>query len=203
MTVDQLVTFLLVSVVFIALPGPNVLVIVSTSLLAGNVRGLQTVAGICLAMIIQLIVAAVGTNWFLSSLTEGLYWLKWLGAIYLLFIGINALYHFFRKTSTPSPSALGSMQRGFWVSLTNPKTILFFSAFLPQFVVANASYLPQIAFLSMCFWILAVIIDATYAVLAAKAKRLLVKYDIDRIQNGVSGTLYVTASGILASTNKV
>lgn len=154
-------------------PGPNVLVIVSTSPLAGKARGLQAVIGTGVAMLIQLAVAAIGTTWFLSLLSEGLFWLKWLGVTYLVFLGINSLYHFFRKARATPPTALGSFQRGFWVSLTNPKTILFFSAFLPQFVTDSTLYLQQIIFLSLCFWILAILIDCAYAVLAAKTRWLL------------------------------
>ncbi len=203
MEANQLIAFFFISVAFIAVPGPNILVIVSTSLLAGKKRGLQTVIGTSLAMSIQLAVAAIGTSWFLSLLTEGLFWLKWLGVTYLIFLGINSLYHFFQKTPAAPPSASGSFQRGFWVSLTNPKTILFFSAFLPQFVNDSAFYLQQIAFLSVSFWILATLIDSTYAVLVAKSRWLLAKHDLNRIQNGVSGTLYITASGILAGSNNL
>jgi len=185
------------------MPGPNVLVIVSTSLLAGKARGLQTVVGTSLAMLIQLAVAAIGTTWFLSLLSEGLFWLKWLGVTYLVFLGINSLYYFFRKSHAKPPSALGSFQRGFWVSLTNPKTILFFSAFLPQFVTDSALYFQQIVFLSLSFLVLAILIDCGYAMLTAKTRWLLAKHDLNRIQNGASGALYIAASGILAGSNRL
>ena len=67
----ELLTFVLVSIAVIAVPGPNVLVVVSTSLGHGRTRGLQTVAGTSTAMIIQLILAAVGTTWFVSALSQG------------------------------------------------------------------------------------------------------------------------------------
>lgn len=202
MELNQLIPFVLLSLLFIAIPGPNILVIASTSLLAGKIRGLQTVIGTSLAMSVQLLVAAIGTSWLLSQLATGLMWLKWFGVAYLFFLGISALFRFFNRTKSKPPSAISSLQRGFWVSLTNPKTILFFSAFLPQFVSSDASYLQQITILSIAFWVMATLIDASYALLAARARWLFASHNIDRVQNGVSGSLYLAASGILAGSNR-
>jgi len=202
MELSVLISFLLVSAVVIAVPGPNVLVIVSTTLLAGKRRGLQTVAGTSLAMVIQLTIAAFGTSLLLATVSQGLVWLKWCGVLYLLFLGVNSLHAFHTRKKSSPPSAAASMQRGFWVSLTNPKTILFFSAFLPQFASVNSAYLPQIATLSVCFLLLAVIMDSCYVLLAARLKWLLGSRDFDRVSNGVSGTLFLGAGGLLAATNR-
>ena len=202
MELSVVFSFLLVSAVVIAVPGPNVLVIVSTTLVSGRRRGLQTIVGTTVAMIIQLAIAALGTTVLLATLSQGLIWLKWCGVAYLLFLGANSLYAFFICKKIDRPSASASMQRGFWVALTNPKTILFFSAFLPQFASPGSAYLPQIATLSACFLLLAVIMDSCYVILSAKLKWLLASKDIDRISNGVSGTLFLGAGGLLAATNR-
>ena len=89
------------------------------------------------------------------------------------------------------------------MSLTNPKTILFFSAFLPQFVSDAKPYAFQIATLSLIFWLIALLIDSSYALLAAGIKNAFNKHDLDRIQNGVSAAFYLTASGILAYSKRV
>ena len=203
MELGQLISFLLVSAVFIAVPGPNILVIVSTSLVNGKLRGLQTVVGTTLAMIIQLSIAALGTSVLLATLSQGLVWLKWFGVVYLLYLGVNSIYAFYSRAKSKKPSATESVQRGFWVSLTNPKTILFFSAFLPQFANPDTAYLPQIAILSFSFLLLAVTIDSCYAILSARLKWLLASRDIDRVSNGISGVFYIGASGLLASTSRV
>ncbi len=203
MEFGQIFSFLLVSAVFIAVPGPNILVIVSTSLVSGKLRGLQTVVGTTLAMIIQLTIAALGTTLLLATISQGLLWLKWCGVAYLLFLGVNSIYAFCTHRKSRVPSARDSMQRGFWVSLTNPKTILFFSAFLPQFVNPHGVYLPQIAILSASFLLLAVTIDSFYAIMSAKLKWLLESRDIDRLSNGVSGAFYLGAGGLLARTSSV
>ena len=196
----EILAFILVSVAVIAIPGPNVLVIVSTSLSHGRTRGLQTVAGTSTAMIIQLFLAAIGTTWFVSALSQGFLWLKWAGVAYLLFLGIGHLVSAVSNDPAKAVSASGSFQRGFWVSLTNPKTILFFGAFLPQFTSASLPYLEQIAVFSSAFWILAVLLDCGYAVLAGKFSTLLHSRNLSRIQNGASSTLYLGAGATLALT---
>lgn len=75
----------------IIIPGPNVLVVISTSLAYGRARGLQTVAGTSAAMLVQLFIAALGTAWFVSALASGFLWLKWLGVGYLFYLGIRHL----------------------------------------------------------------------------------------------------------------
>ncbi|MEX0964658.1 MAG: LysE family translocator [Pseudohongiellaceae bacterium] len=200
MELAQIVSFLLVSAVFIAVPGPNILVIVSTALVFGKRRGLQTVIGTSLAMTVQLTIAALGTTLLLSMLSQGLIWLKWCGVAYLVFLGINSFYAFYTGKKSRQPNATASIQRGFWISLTNPKTILFFSAFLPQFANPESAYLPQIAVLSTCFLLLAVAIDCSYAVLSARLKWLLASKDIDSVSHGVSAGFYLSASALLANS---
>ncbi|MCG8415024.1 MAG: LysE family transporter, partial [Pseudomonadales bacterium] len=90
MTLELYLSFVLVSLLVIAMPGPNILVIVSTSITAGTKRGLQTVIGTSLAMIVQLAVAALGTTGLLVLLNNGLRWLKWAGVLYLLYLAISS-----------------------------------------------------------------------------------------------------------------
>lgn len=204
MVPEQIVGFLIISAIFIAIPGPNILVIVSTSLMSGRTRGLQTVAGTASAMVIQLVIAAIATTSLLVVLNEGLRWLKWLGVSYLMFLGLRALFHFWKHTPPVVATASGSFQRGFLTSLTNPKTILFFSAFLPQFISTPDRYLSQYAVLAVCFLLLACVIDSTYAFLASRASHYLSQraQRANRIQNGLSGALYIAASAFLAATNR-
>lgn len=197
------ISFLLASVVLILIPGPNVLVIISTSAAHGSQRGLQTVLGTSSAMVIQLFIAAIGTAWFVETLSEGLQWLKYLGITYLLYLGGTHFYKMLRPDATPnSISASGSFSRGFLVSLTNPKTIFFFGAFLPQFVSTGHDYEMQIVMLSITFLILACLLDSLYALLAGKLQPLMHNQNLTRIQNGLSGTLFISAGVWLAIMRK-
>ena len=203
MNTSLYISFLLVSFGLIAIPGPNVIVIVSTSIAHGRERGLQTVAGTSLAMAIQLFVTAVCTSSFIQLMAEGFSILKWAGVAYLLYLGIR---HFMQALSPPnkinevSPSS--TFYRGFLVSLSNPKTLLFFSAFLPQFISSADHYLQQMSILASSFLLMAVILDSCYALLASRIIASLRKHEMAKIQHIFSGLLYLAASTWLAVTRR-
>lgn len=202
MDLNLYLAFLATSILFIVIPGPNVLVVVATSLQAGWRRGLQTVVGTSLAMVIQLAVAALATSGLLVALNVGLRWLKWAGVIYLAILGVRALRHAWRPMPEPLPGAIGSLQRGFWISLTNPKTILFFSAFLPQFVSPAGDAVSQLMLLSVSFWGLATLLDSTYVLAADRLRWLGGSGSSQRAVNGITGSVYLSASALLAGTSR-
>ena len=195
--------FILISAGLIIVPGPNVLVIVSTSMTHGVTRGLQALAGTSTAMILQLTIAALGTGWIVESLTQGFLVLKWAGVAYLVYLGLSNLQRLGRTDDgTPEASASASFARGFLVSLTNPKTILFFGAFLPQFVTADGQYWPQIAMLSTTFFLLAVFFDGIYAVLAGRIHRVFLTRNLRKLQYGGSGLLYLLTGAWIATMRR-
>jgi threonine/homoserine/homoserine lactone efflux protein len=194
----ELLAFILVSIGVLVVPGPTVLVIVSTSISYGKKRGLQTVLGSSLAMIIQLFIAAIGTAWFVESMAYGFLWLKWLGVCYLVFLGLQLILSK-NNQGINKTTAIGSFNRGFWVSLTNPKTILFFSAFLPQFASGASLYGAQIFTLSIIFWLLAVVLDSGYVLLSSNLSKILSSKSLLQYQQKVSGTIYLGAGAVLDS----
>jgi homoserine/homoserine lactone efflux protein len=204
MDATLLISFVLVSVALIVVPGPNVLVIVSTSLAHGKTRGLQTVAGTTLAMALQLVVVAISTTWFVQLLTEGFSYLKWIGVLYLIYLASVHIRQALlaRETNPINITAQATFARGFLVSATNPKTILFFSAFLPQFIDSSENYVQQISLLSLTFLSLAAALDSCYALLSARLQPLLLSRNMSRMQNGLSGLLYIGASAWLAVTRR-
>jgi len=198
-----LFTFVVTSIALIALPGPNVLVVVSTSIIYGTKRGLQTVLGTSSAMIIQLIVSALSTRWIVESLSEGFEWLRWIGVSYLAYLGLTHLSSAMKNEKHRKVvTGAGTFSRGFIVSLTNPKTILFFGAFLPQFVSQNGDYLTQMAVLSVSFLVLAMLLDGLYAIMAGRVRGLIQGIRVHKIQNGISGFLYLAAGAWLAAIRK-
>ena len=197
------ISFLLVSFGLIVIPGPNLIVIVSTSIAHGRQRGLQTVAGTSLAMAIQLFVTAVCTSSFIQLMAEGFSILKWAGVAYLVYLGIR---HFMQalgpRGRINDVSASSTFYRGFIVSLSNPKTLLFFSAFLPQFISSTEHYLQQMSILASTFLLMAVILDSCYALLASRIIASLRKHNISNVQHVFSGLLYFAASAWLAITRR-
>jgi len=198
------VTFIFTAIAVIVMPGPNVLVIISTSISHGTKRGLQTVLGTSSAMIIQLVVAALGTTMFVESISTGFELLRWFGVAYLIYLGMSQLFSLVQKTcDKPQVTGKATFRRGFIVSLTNPKTILFFSAFLPQFVSPNGEYINQIIIFSTTFLILATMLDSLYAILAGRIRGVLQGDRIQKTQKVLSGILYLGAGTWLAAMRRV
>lgn len=164
----------------------------ATSLSCGRAKGLQTVAGTTTAMALQLLVAALGTAWFAAALSEAFFVLRWLGVAYLVYLGVARWRAALKPASdqdVPTTSATGAYWRGFLVSMTNPKTILFFGAFLPQFTSASLPYATQVGVLSVSFLLLAAVLDSGYAFAAGSVHALAHRPRIRRWSDGVAGTL--------------
>ena len=182
--------FLVTSIALIAFPGPNVALIVSTSIAHGRRAGLVTVAGTSSAMAIQLLLTVAGTSALLAAAAPWFSWLRWAGAAYLIYLGVRAW-------RAPAGNGTGNVMparaegavfaRGVLVSLTNPKTLLFFGAFLPQFVSTDGPALPQLIVLAGTFLVLAVGLDTAWALLAHRAgARLSRRKDLrNRLEGGL------------------
>jgi len=155
-------------------------------------------------MAIQLGLVAIGTSWIVQTISEGFVVLKWSGVIWLALL---ALYHLQRSlmadTDEKRIAAVASFFTGFVTSLTNPKTILFFTAFLPQFVVSSQDYLSQITALSLTFLLLATIIDGAYAIASASVRRFLGGGRVPALRHRLSAALYFIAGMWLAMLRRV
>ncbi|SMF24275.1 Threonine/homoserine/homoserine lactone efflux protein [Alteromonadaceae bacterium Bs31] len=197
----KMLTFTLISAAIILVPGPNVLVIISTSISHGKIRGLQTVAGTSAAMLVQLILAALATTWLVNALTKGFSLLKWMGVLYLIYLGLGQILGFASGGKTAS-NGVTTFQRGFLVSITNPKTLLFFSTYLPQFTNEEGHYLYQIAVLSLIFWAMAISLDSAYALTSSKLAAKLESQVSRRRVECLGGFLYLGAGAALAATKE-
>ena len=181
------------------IPGPNVAFIVANSLSYGPRFGVLTVAGTSSAMIVQLIPTVLGLS-ALMTRASGLFGvLRWAGVAYLLFIAWRAW-----KTPAddleaagPAPRPARIFARAFLISLTNPKTLLFYGAFFPQFVSAKLPVAPQFAILGATFLALAMLVDGSWALTAARARGLLLR--LGRLRHRLTAGLLALAAAGLAS----
>src|SRR5205807_5451058 len=124
---------LLITLVLILIPGPIVTLVIATSASKGLRAGLVTVAGTSAGNAVLLAAIALGLSWILSNALGWFEMLRWIGAAYLIWLGIQAWRGAAGGAPLP-PSDRVHFWRGFLVALSNPKTIAFFTAFLPQFV---------------------------------------------------------------------
>lgn len=195
--------FVAASLALALMPGPNVALIVSNSVAYGPRYGLLTVAGTSSAMIPQLIVVTLGLASVLEFMSHWFDVLRWIGVAYLLYLGIEAIRAPATNLGAASPqprSRRAIYTKGVLVSLTNPKTLLFFGAFLPQFVDPKGDALSQLALLSVTFFTLCTMVDVTWATAAGRARPLLVR--AGRWTNRVTGGVLITAAAALALARK-
>jgi homoserine/homoserine lactone efflux protein len=196
MALDLYLGFVLASTILTLLPGPNVTLLVATSLAFGARRALMALAGTSTAIALQLLVTALGMGSLLLMLAAGFEWLRWAGVLYLLWLGVRqwrarpvALEHI-------DPAAVSSRRlfwRGFAVSATNPKTLLFYAAFLPQFLQPARPALPQLLLLSATFLTLAATLDGAYTLLAGQLRPWFRGQRRARLRNRLSGSLLIGA----------
>lgn len=191
--------FLAASIALMLMPGPNVAFIVANSLARGVRCGLVTVAGTTTAMVVQLGLTALGLSAALTAFGQLLVWLRWIGVAYLVVLGLRAWFAPPDDLTAPAakPVPLRSIYaRGVLISLTNPKTLLFYGAFFPQFIDARQNVGLQIAVLSATFLLAAVVVDSSWAVMAARSRALLGR--CGRLRNRITGGLLVGAGLSLA-----
>ncbi len=191
--------FVLAVVVLLLIPGPNVALIVANSVAYGRRYGLLTVAGTSTAVVVQLFLTGLGLTEVLGGLGHWFEWVRWIGAIYLVWIGVQqwrAPPVDLTRTPPQPRSARAIFGRAMLVSLTNPKTLLFYGAFFPQFIMRDTGVAAQVALLSAVFLALAVTIDSLWALAAAWARGALSVHG--RLRNRLSGGLLVGAGVGLA-----
>lgn len=205
MSLENWLAFCATSAVLLAIPGPTVLLIISYALGHGRKVALAIVAGVTLGDFTAMTASMLGLGALLATSATIFTILKWLGAAYLIYLGIK-LWR--APVAVPDDSgkqlALPGAQPGrifahaYLVTALNPKSLIFFVAFLPQFLDANGPVAIQLATFEITFLVLATLNASIYAVLAAMARRQIRKPRIQRVVNRTGGSLMIGA-GMLAA----
>jgi len=173
---SQLLAFALLSFVLIILPGPNVLFVISRSLVLGRAAGVGTALGGQLGIYAQVAAVALGIGALVQRSVAVFTVVKLAGAAYVVYLGVQAIRH--RKelwaalgAAVEAKSVRRIVSDGFLVGVSNPKSIVFFMAVLPQFVDRSAGHIPfQILLLGTLFIVIAVLCDCTWALAAGTAR---------------------------------
>ena len=158
--------FLLITAVLVITPGPIVTLVIATGAREGMRAALTTVVGTTLGNAVLLAVIAFGLSWVVRNAATLFEILRWLGAAYLIWLGIQVWRHAGESGAASLPRGHVHVWRGFAVALSNPKTIAFFTAFLPQFVDAALPVEPQLAVMCAISVVLAAFTDSGWAVAA-------------------------------------
>ena len=193
--------FLPAALVLLAIPGPAVLYIVATSVDGGRRNGLLSVAGVHLGSMVHIAAAVAGLSALIVSSAIAFSAVKYVGAAYLVYVGIRKLLgkdEAIEAEERAPWSGRRVFSQGIVVNVLNPKTALFFLAFLPQFVEPQRGPVAtQILILGAVLGTLGFALDCTYAVAASSAAQRLKGF---RHGNRVTGAVYITLGAVAALT---
>jgi threonine/homoserine/homoserine lactone efflux protein len=193
---SQLYLFLIASLALLLTPGPAVLYIVARSINQGRMAGIVSVLGVETANFFHASAAALGLSAILLSSAIAFDAVKYLGAAYLIYLGIRKIV----AREDQGKSEVGKQEslsriysQGFVVNLFNPKTALFFFAFLPQFVnTSNGNITLQIFLLGIIFVVIGMITDSSYALISSSiANQLNANQNFARNQRYFTGLIYI------------
>ncbi|HKD55685.1 MAG TPA: LysE family translocator [Steroidobacteraceae bacterium] len=157
--------FLLITIVLLLTPGPIVTLVISTGATKGVRAALTTVAGTSIGNALLIAAIALGLNWVLSHALYLFELLRWAGVAYLVWLGVRAWRRAAAPQQVPTPRHV-HFRQGLLVALSNPKTIAFFSAFLPQFVDPTLPAARQLAVMCTVTVLLAAASDSCWAIAA-------------------------------------
>jgi threonine/homoserine/homoserine lactone efflux protein len=199
--VENIIALVAATVVLILIPGPNVALIVANSLRHGMRIGVVTSLGTTAGIGLQLLVVVLGLAALIELVANALTWIKWIGAVYLVWTGIRTWRE---PASDLSDVKILSDSRAFWrgvlLAVINPKTLLFNAAFLPQFVGNTPDASSQLLLLAGVFLTVIIIGDALWAVFAAGARAWLER--IGHLHKRISGAFLVGAGVGLALSRR-
>jgi threonine/homoserine/homoserine lactone efflux protein len=205
---DRVLTFALAAAVVIAIPGPSVLFIVGRAVSSGRAAALLTVIGNTIGEYCQVIAVAFGVGALVERSVVAFSLVKVLGAVYLVYLGVKTFRDRRRLASLVDSeeqhSASWTAARGAFVGVTNPKTVVFLAAILPQFVSRSSGHVPvQILLLGLVFSAIALVSDTLWAV-GANAFRAWFARSPRRLEivGGVGGLAIIAVGAAVALTGR-
>jgi threonine/homoserine/homoserine lactone efflux protein len=207
---ERLLAFLLAAVVFIAVPGPSVVFAIGRALVAGRRRALCSVIGNTAGVALQVVAVAAGLGAVLERSAVAFTVVKMAGAAYLVVLGITAIrrrHHAATVLAAPGPGALPGWRRclvdGLVVGALNPKSALFFVAFLPQFADPGGALGTQILVLGLVVVTIGLVLDSVWALSAGTARAWFARSPRRLAALGGAGGVTMVGLGVgLATTSR-
>jgi len=201
MSIEIWFAFVAASAILLIIPGPTILTVISYSVAHGRRANLPLVAAVALGDSTALVVSLLGLGALLATSAFWFTVVKWAGGMYLLYLGIKLLRAGVAAAEVDAPVAPGSrwslFANTYLVTALNPKGIVFFVAFLPQFINQSAGVTQQLWLLAITFVAMATLNASLYAVFAGSARKLLASARAQRCFNLAGGSL-LSAAGMWA-----
>lgn len=175
MSLELFAAYLVACLVIMLIPGPNVTLIIASSMRYGTRAGLLNIAGGQFGLTVSIAVVGVGLASTIEAAGHWFEWIRLIGAAYLIWLGIQMFRSgaAMEKEDVPARPSSGFFLQGFLVAVSNPKTLVFFGAFFPQFIDPAGNYPLQIAAMGVATLAFAAVTDSCYAMAAGRAGRAL------------------------------
>ena len=202
MSMQAYLAFVAACIALALLPGPIVTLVVANGLRYGTRSALTNILGVQIGLLIVIGILAVGLTTLMATMGYRFNWVRFAGAAYLVWLGIKLIRSPVEGVGTdepPPPPRGGFFLQGFLVLLSNPKVLVFFGAFIPQFMDMDKPHFPQVALLGITFMVTAVMSDAIYAILAGRARKFFSK-ERTRLMSRISGGFMIGGGIWLALT---
>ncbi len=202
MTATTYFLYLAAVIVLVVTPGPTMLMSISNAALHGTGRALVSTAGSVSAVLGVMLLSSLGLGAILAASELAFTLLKMAGAAYLIYLGVSAIRSNGREVLTAAAPATGQRRRslflqGWMVGASNPKALLFFSAFFPQFIDPQGSFAWQFAVLALTFMAIEFSVLSLCCVFAARLGPWLRRPGRTRWFNRISGGLFVAMGALL------
>ena len=202
MPLETWLAYTFVTATFLLIPGPTILLVISYSLIRGRQAVFALLLGVGLGDIVAMILSFIGVGLLLQTVTIAFQFLKWIGAAYLILLGIkmwrSASESMELSAITDKKVWHAIMANAFVITALNPKSIVFFLAFLPQFINSEKPFIPQSLILGSTFLVLAIISVLFYSMLASFTGQQMQLSLIHRWTNRIGGSLLIGAGGMIA-----
>ncbi|TCU25503.1 threonine/homoserine/homoserine lactone efflux protein [Rhizobium azibense] len=209
MSLEAWLAFAAASAIMLAIPGPTILLVVSYALGHGRRTALATVSGVALGDFTAMTASLFGLGAVLAASAMLFTVLKWIGGAYLIWLGIKLwrapliTEPVADNDNLPEEKSLKIFLHAYIVTALNPKSIVFFVAFVPQFLNPEKPFFEQMVIMELTFLVLATINAATYALLANAARGLIRKASVQRAVNRTGGTLLIAAGAVTAGYRRI
>jgi threonine/homoserine/homoserine lactone efflux protein len=202
MSLQVYLAFVAACIALALLPGPIVTLLIANGLRHGTRAALTNIAGVQVGIAIVMAIVAIGLTSLMATMGYWFDWVRFAGAAYLVWLGIKLIrapVEGVNPEEQPAPPRGGFFLQGFLVTLSNPKLLVFFGAFIPQFVDMSKDHVSQVALLGITFMITGAITDSIYALLAGRA-RLFFSKRRTRLLSRISGGFMIGGGIWLALT---
>lgn len=207
MAIHLYLAFIAATLILCIVPGPVVTYLVATGIAQGPRAALIGLAGSTSALTLHMILLVAGLAPLLAILSTWADIIKFIGALYLVWLGVQAWRTPIEDPDSALPpaaahSAMTLYRRGLLISLTNPKSLAFYAAFFPQFIDASKPQMPQMLLLAVTFVTLGLLSDGTYAVASGHLAPFLKSARAQKIRNRLTGSVLTLAGIGLALTRR-